>query len=211
MNAALTTDTNQATASTALWRVAAAFMHILHGLFGTPSDVAGQNTLTLKAHRLMALWLRRAEAIMRRLLLIEAQKFAKPNTRPLLREPRKHKRKLKIFTADTPHTWRVSFQCFLERRLPAGKAAPTEHPHCRLEAGAPRRRRLLRSTPPPPRAYVYRRRTHRNRYPPMLRQDRPWVVHQEREIFRSAWPLAERYEAVSWRKRGKQFPQAVAR
>lgn len=30
----------------------------------------------------------------------------------------------------------------------------------------------------------------------MLRQDRPWVVHQEREIFRSAWPLAERYEAL---------------
>ena len=55
MNAALTADTNQATTSTALWRVAAAFMHILHGLFGTPSDVAGQNTLTLKAHRLMAL------------------------------------------------------------------------------------------------------------------------------------------------------------
>lgn len=87
-------------------------MHILHALFGAPGDVAAKHTLTLKAHQLMASWLRCAEAMMRHLLVIEAAAFAKPNTRQLLRAPRKRKPKLMRFFPDAPEQWRVSFRCF---------------------------------------------------------------------------------------------------
>ena len=148
MNAPPTTNTQtDLTAPLALWRVAAAFMHILHALFGAPEDVAARDTLRLAAHKLLASWLRAGEAMMRRLLIIEAAAFAKPNTRPLLRTPRKRTRRPMSFTADAPEQWRVSFQCFTsDRRLPAGK------PRRRQDAGAPKPR--------------------------------------------SAWPLAERYEAL---------------
>ena len=147
----------------ALWRVAEAFMHTLYALFGAPEDVAAEHTLTRAAHTLMASWIRCAEAMLRRLLLIEASVFPKPNTRPLLHEKRQRARKAMGFDADKPEDWRVSFRCFAvpDRRLPAGKPA-FQHPPacdtrstlCRLEAGGPRLR------------------------------------------FRSAWPLAERYEAL---------------
>jgi hypothetical protein len=60
----------------ALWRVAETFLHTLHALFGTPEDVAAEHTLVAKAHKLMASWLRCAEAMLRRLLLIEASAHA---------------------------------------------------------------------------------------------------------------------------------------
>lgn len=136
MNASDQTDTQtDRRAPLALWRVAEAFMHILHALFGDPSQIAAKHTLTLKAHQLMASWLRAGEAMMRRLLLIEAAAYAKPNTRPLLRASRKRTRKLMHFTPDAPEHWRVSFLCFSsERRLPAGKQ------RCRQDAGAPKGR-----------------------------------------------------------------------
>jgi hypothetical protein len=56
----------------ALWRVAQAFLNTLYALFGAPEDVAAEHTLTAKAHRHMAQWLRCAEALLRRLLAIEA-------------------------------------------------------------------------------------------------------------------------------------------
>jgi hypothetical protein len=116
MNAPLTTNTPiDLTAPLPLWRVAAAFMHLLHALFGAPEDVAARHTLRFEAHKLMTSWLRAGEAMMRRLLLIEAAAYAKPNTRPLLRTPRKRARKLMSFTADTPEKWRVSFRCLAQR------------------------------------------------------------------------------------------------
>jgi len=47
-------------------------MRILFALFGAPEDVAARHTLTGKPYRLMLSWLRCGEAMMRRLLLIEA-------------------------------------------------------------------------------------------------------------------------------------------
>jgi hypothetical protein len=57
----------------ALWRVAEAFLQTLHMLFGAPADVAADHTLLRKAHAQLAQWLRCAEAMLRRLLLIEAR------------------------------------------------------------------------------------------------------------------------------------------
>ncbi|QGZ96356.1 hypothetical protein DSM104635_03215 [Terricaulis silvestris] len=129
-------------------------MHTLYALFGAPEDVAADHTLTRAAHTLMASWIRCAEAMLRRLLLIEASVFPKPNTRPLLHEKRKRTRKAIGFDADKPEAWRVSFRCFapMERRRPRWQMVG---PDANMPA---RRRRSIR--------------------------------------FRSAWPLAERYEAL---------------
>ncbi|MBC7770848.1 MAG: hypothetical protein H7124_18875, partial [Phycisphaerales bacterium] len=58
-----------------LWRIAEAFLHRLHDLFGAPQDIAAQHTLTRAAHKLMASWLSVGEALLRRLLLIEAAAY----------------------------------------------------------------------------------------------------------------------------------------
>ena len=172
-------------------------MHILAALFGDPSHVAAKHTLTLKAHRLMASWLRAGEAMMRRLLLIEAAAFAKPNARALLRAPRKRTRHLKHFFAEASEKWRVSFRCFYgppaPRRhtpKPTGEAlAVHKHPRPFIIHEDPRPHR-----PRPNRAQ--RRRAKRKRYPPILRQDREIIIRRAPIHFRSAWALAERYEAL---------------
>lgn len=142
-------------------------MHILHALFGDPSHVATKHTLTLKAHQLMASWLRAGEAMMRRLLLIEAAAYAKPNTRPLLRAPRKRKRKLMHFTAEAPEQWRVSFRC-MDRRCPRR--------HALAKAGE---------------APAVHKRSGR-----LSREERWCSEYWPKPKFRSAWPLAERYESL---------------
>ncbi len=100
------------TAPLALWRVAEAFLGVLNALFGAPQWIAAQHTLTAKAHGQLASWLRCAEAMLRRLLLIEAGAYPKPNTRPLLRTRCPRARKPVLFYPDTPEDWRVSFRCF---------------------------------------------------------------------------------------------------
>jgi hypothetical protein len=129
--------------------VARAFLNTLHALFGGPERIAFQHTLTKEPYQLLLSWLRCGEAMMRRLLLIEAAAHPAPNTRPLLHPKRIRVRKLVGFDADKPETWRVNFRCFAptDRRLLAGKK------RCRQDAGGPRR-------------------------------------------FHSAWPLAERCEAL---------------
>jgi hypothetical protein len=149
----------------ALWRAAQAFLGVLHMLFGAPETVAAKHTLTGKAHAHMASWLRSAEAMLRRLLLIEASAYPKPNTRPLLHTRRPRTPKLITFSPDAPEAWRVRFRCFSsDRRLPAGTQEG------RQNAGAPRKR--------------------------LSREERWCLEHQPQPKFRSAWPLAERYEAL---------------
>ena len=72
------------TAPLALWRIAEAFLHSLHSLFGAPEDVAREHTLTRAAHALLLSWLRVGEALMRRLLVIEAANLSptSPRSRP---------------------------------------------------------------------------------------------------------------------------------
>lgn len=175
-------------------------MRLLFALFGDPSDVAAQHTLKLKAYQLTASWLRVGETMMRRLLLIEAAAFAKPNTRPLLREPRRRTRKLMLFTHDKPENWRVSFRCFTPPRvLSPSKAGATATALRQVQDSNGPRPFIIREEPAL-RARTsnraQRRRTNRKRHAPLLRQDRECIVRRPRMIFRSAWPLAERYEAL---------------
>lgn len=131
------------TAPLVLWRAAEAFLRMLHALFGAPEDVAGEYVLGRARHTLIASWLRCAEAMLRRLILIEAA--ARPQHTPHPpRAARQRARKLMHFYADQPEAWRVRF------------------PMC----AAPRRAR--------PRA----------------------ASHAKAHASRSAWPLAERYEAL---------------
>lgn len=106
------------TAPIALWRVAQAFLNILYNLFGAPEDVARQHTLVRKQHALIASWLRCAEAMLRRLLLIEASAHPTPSAPPARRRARPRLRKLMHFSPDAPEAWRVSFRVFMDRRCP---------------------------------------------------------------------------------------------
>lgn len=160
MNVPPPADTPFRAAPLALWRAAAAFLHMLYALFGEPAEVAARHTLRLEMYKSIASWLAAGEAMMRRLLLIEAAAFPKPNIRPLLPKPRQRVRKLIGFAAEHPERWRVSFRCFTDR---------------------PRR-------PTKPRPHV---RTGR-----VSREDRWSFENFEPVKFRSAWPLAERYEAL---------------
>jgi hypothetical protein len=150
MNATPSTDTPARTAPLDLWRAAAAFLHMLQALFGDPGAIASRSTLTIVTYKMIAAWLRAGEAMMRRLLLIEAAAFPKP--KPRLQPPASHTRvrKLMRFEAEHPELWRVSFRCFADA---PSRATPTAR---------------------------FSRRDRRARSPKL----------------RSAWPLAERYEAL---------------
>jgi len=150
-----------------LWRAAYAFLNTLYALFGGPEDVAARHTLTRQKHAFMAGWLRCAEAMLRRLLAIEAAAYPKPNTRPLLRPRRKRTRKLMGFDADKPEQWRVSFRCFSGVGV-RGSVIGRQNRSARPDTRTP--------NPDP-----------RDRWHPM---------HWKPVTFRSAWPLAERYEAL---------------
>ncbi len=128
----------------ALWRVAEAFLHLLHNLFGAPEAVAHRHTLTRKTHALMLEWLKAGEAMMRRLLLLEAAHYPPhPPRKPHINRARA--RQLMSFTPEEPEKWRTSFRCF--------ESQNTRLSRRRAKAGHPQR-------------------------------------------FLSAWPLAERYEAL---------------
>ena len=102
----------------ALWRVAEAFLHTLHNLFGAPEDVAFRHALTRGPYLLLLSWIRVGEALLRRLLLIEAAALPKPNTRPILWPARKKRaRRMMEFFDDKPEDWRVSFR-IMERGRP---------------------------------------------------------------------------------------------
>jgi hypothetical protein len=139
----------QTTAPPALWRIARAFICVLHDLFGAPSDIARAHSLTHAAYKLLLSWIQVGEAMMRRLIAIEAAAYPKPNTRPLLRAPRKRVRRMMEFWPETPDDWRVSFRCFTTTRRAKTRA------RCK---------------------------------PPQRVPGSP--------IFHSAWPLAERFEAL---------------
>lgn len=182
------------TAPIALWRVAQSFLHTLHALFGAPEDVAAEHTLVAHAHKLMASWLRCAEAMLRRLLLIEASAYPKPNTRPLLHETRQRERKAIGFSADAPEQWRVSFRMFVgvprlssPARGGGGRAAI---------GGGANAQTLDANSSLRPLSHASRDSSPASGGAKLDRRDR-W--HQERwprPSFRSAWPLAERYEAL---------------
>jgi hypothetical protein len=145
----------------ALWQIAHGFIVTFFGMFGTPEQIAEKHTLTAKPYKLLLSWLRAGEALMRRLLLIEAAHYDKPNVRPLLREKRARARKAMSFYVDQPAAWRVSFRAFVSERR------------------APRKPRAKRP-----------------RKPRLSREERWCSEYWPRPTFHSAWPLAERAEAL---------------
>lgn len=143
----------------------------IFNLFGDPARIAWQHTHTAKQRGLLLTWLRAGEALMRQLLLIEASHYPRPNTRPLLAvklKARKRVRRLVTFEAEKPEEWRVSFRCLLDRRRLAGDDRSSRAKAAGGDAGAPRRRSREERWP--------------SDYPPPK--------------FYSAWPLAERAEAL---------------
>jgi hypothetical protein len=142
----------------ALWRIAQTFLHALCSIFGNPEDVAAEHTLTTKAYTLFLDWLRAGEAILRKLLLIEAAAlgpFAAPGPRasgPHLQR----QRKLMEFSADKPEEWRVCFRCLARPALRQAQGSQSNNTNRGLS--------LSKAGPTPG--------------------------------FHSAWPLAERYEAL---------------
>lgn len=175
------------TAPLALWRVAEVFLQVLHALFGGPDDVAARHTLTGKAHGVLASWLRCGEAMLRRLIVIEAAAYPRPNTRPLLRPPRKRTPKLMHFAPDTPEQWRVRFRCFASLRqaqhdAEGGAAGPVSGS---LTPDLIRRKRPKRNSRD---LSAEARRA---------KAEERWCLENRPPVkFRSAWPLAERYEAL---------------
>lgn len=118
----------------ALWRIAQAFMQLLFNLFGEPQHVARNSVIAARAHRELASWLACAEAMLRRLLLIEAAALPKPTPRQRIRAPRERIRRPHEFWPDKPEDWRVSFRCFssnvgargLRPRISSAVHAPPE-------------------------------------------------------------------------------------
>lgn len=184
------------TAPLALWRIAEAFLQMLCALFGGPDKIAEKHTLTAKDHGLIASWLRCGEAMLRRLLLIEAAAYPRPNTRPLLHVKRKRTRKLCSFWPEKPEEWRVHFDCLnAPRRRPirAARAPAPSQPSEPVFVFREGRKPPPKALPRPRRARVRSARTPTKR---LLRQDRLWVQHEPKIRFRDAWPLALRFEAM---------------
>jgi hypothetical protein len=164
-----------------LWAIAQHFLGVLFDLFGAPEVIAARHTLRRSEWAMLAKWLRAGEAMMRQLLLVEASHCAKPNTPPLLRKQRARARKLVGFDADTPENWRVC----LRLSLP-GRSAKREEPgsigqQAASDEWTPDRRVLTHAGPG---------------NGGISREDRWCAEKVRREIFHSAWPLAERAEAL---------------
>ena len=180
-----------------LWAAARMLISTIFALFGDPSYIAWQHTRRKSERTLLLKWLRAGEALMRHLLLIEAAHYAKPNTRPLLRAPRKRVRRLMTFEADKPEAWRVSFRCLTplpgrsatcppkleERRRKREEPGPIAQ-HAAAGEWAPDRRVLAHAGPGSGRS---KRRS---------REERWCAEYWPKPKFYSAWPLAERAEAM---------------
>ena len=161
-----------------LWKIAQAFLNTLYALFGGPERIAFQHTHTRAERALFLPWLKAGEALMRRLLLIEAAAYPKPNTPPRLWPKRRRVKKLVGFDADAPETWRVSLRC-LHNTLPGRSEAKSRGPFQRVtemsESCAAMDPGSARATHACPGS----------------------VGHFAQPTkFYSAWPLAERYESI---------------
>lgn len=108
-----------ASATLPLWRIAQAFITMVFNIFGAPEEIAAKHTLTAKTHTHLLSWLRAGEALIRRLLLIEAAALTPSAVDATLRRRRtKRVRTLRFFTSDKPEQWRVSFRCIVSPKIP---------------------------------------------------------------------------------------------
>ncbi|MEZ5959195.1 MAG: hypothetical protein R3C30_02045 [Hyphomonadaceae bacterium] len=175
-----------------LWAAARALISTIFALFGDPARIAAQHTHRKAERTLLLKWLRAGEALMRHLLLIEAASYAKPNTRPLLRAPRARTRRLMTFEADKPEEWRVSFRCLASPTL----RQPRTKSGGDAEGGAAGSVSVGLSLS-------------KAKRPGRLSREERWCSdHWPKPKFYSAWPLAERAEALL---RAFNNPEAYAK
>jgi hypothetical protein len=106
-----------------LWAAARALIVTIFNLFGAPEKIAAQHTHSLRERSLILTWLRAGEAMIRHLLLIEAAACAKPALAARKRVARVRERKQMEFAADAPETWRVSFRCFVSSPARGGSVS----------------------------------------------------------------------------------------
>jgi len=99
------------TAPRAFWLLAQSILNTLYNLFGEPQNIAQQGWVSRQSHALMARWIRSAEALLRRLLLLEAAALKLPPAPVSRRAPRVRTRRLHEFYPEDPQTWRVSLRC----------------------------------------------------------------------------------------------------
>lgn len=108
----------------ALWRAMGAFLAMLFNLIGAPERIANLGVLTRPERQLMLSWLRAGEAMLRRLLLIEAKALRLAPPKPSIARVRKQRvRHPHAFSPDGPEFWRVSFRCAgpMQHQRPAGQ------------------------------------------------------------------------------------------
>ena len=94
----------------AFWQNVRWFIETIWSLFGGPQTIAALHTLTRTDHKLLAAWLRKAEILVRKLLLIEAADLPITETKYKARAALKREKTLRVFHADEPQLWRVSFR-----------------------------------------------------------------------------------------------------
>lgn len=110
----------------AFWAIAQAFMLTLHALFGNPEDIAQAGPLTRQAHKLLASWLRVGEALMRRVLILEAAAC-------IIHPPRaKTQRACRTKSAESfdpaaPESWRAPFSAGAAPQKHARHARKAQH------------------------------------------------------------------------------------
>lgn len=154
-----------------LWAAARLLITTIFSLFGDPAQIATQHTHRKDERALLLKWLRAGEALLRHLLLIEAAHYPRPNTRPLLHanklSGRARVRRLMSFFPDKPDDWRVSFRCL----APMDRRLPAGKVAQTASSAQNETKRRLEAGGPSERTHVAPK-------------------------FSSAWPLAERAEAL---------------
>lgn len=169
-----------------LWAAARALITTIFALFGEPARIAAQHTHRQSERRLLLKWLRAGEALMRHLLLIEAAHYARPNTRPLLpRAPRKRARRLMTFEPDKPEAWRASFRVL---HLPPRRGGSVERSETKGDVSARAPSDAFGVSSPARGGDKKRGR--------LSREERWCSEYWPKPKFYSAWPLAERAEAM---------------
>lgn len=138
-----------------LWRRVRDFICELFSICGQPEELAARHTLGFRDYKIMLLWIRVGEALLRRFLLLEAAlvepQAAKPRAdgapaaSPASAKPRR--RSEPAFDPANPESWRVSFRTAVanRRRAPAAasaKAGPRSNPAPKFRSAMPLALRL---------------------------------------------------------------------
>lgn len=93
----------------AFWNGVRFFIETIWSLFGGPESIAALRTITREDHKLLCSWLRKGEALVRKLLIIEAAELHIAEKKYKQRAAIKREKQARYFNEDEPHAWRVSF------------------------------------------------------------------------------------------------------